>query len=278
MFTPNEAVTTAVESISDKGVKEKIQNFLAMLSSSGEGLGEGEEGGFQIPFLRLLQGTTKPENMPEGASPGSYVIGSGMNSEVLGKAVKFYLLSVQKGRTYFRSEDGNDANVKLYCWSPDRVVGKLGNCDGCPFAEKDESGKSPCSVTVPVIGMTEDLELIFQFTFAKTGFMEGTKIAKFLRTPRGYKATYDMPWTLTASTHATRTAIRVPVLNAVSEGVPEDLHAFLKALSNQINSEHVEFTRLFHEQVGQSPAALEHDGATEAAPVTQQLKFDIDSE
>ncbi len=278
MFVPNEEVVKAAEAIKDPKLKAKAEEFLSMLANAGGGIAGEEEDGFQIPFLRLIQGTTKPENIPEGASAGMYVIGSGINSEVIGKEVKFYMLSVQKGRTYFRAEDGNDANVRLYCWSPDRVVGKLRACEGCPFAEKDENGKTPCTITIPMIGLTADFEYIFQFTFAKTGFMEGTKISKMLRTPKGKKATYDMPWSLTSASWPQRQAIRVPVVNALSnETIPEDVHEFLRVLSNQIVADHLEFIRLFREQVNHEAPALEHHPEGETVPTTQKLAFDVDA-
>jgi hypothetical protein len=60
MFTPNEAVTTAVESISDKGVKEKLQNFLAMLSSSGRDLGRVKRVVFRSPSSACCK---EPQNL-----------------------------------------------------------------------------------------------------------------------------------------------------------------------------------------------------------------------
>ncbi len=276
---PSDNVVEAAKGIKNTKLREAAENFLEMVSQVGEGL-EGEMH-YQPPFLRMVQGTTDSTSIPQGCSSGDLVIGSAPHAEKMPKPLPFYMLMIHNGRSYFHSAD--DGSGKLLCFSPDGIVGKMGTCKDCQFSQRvSEEKGSPCSANRTMYGLTEELDLIFKYVFAKTGYQESSKISKYLRAPRGVKNTFDMPWELSSSPYPAKKNVFVPVLVPRSEDVPDDIKAFLKALSQQIKEDHAAYVTMFRENLVSSDALqLENNpGApidVNALPVggKEELTFDV---
>lgn len=215
--------------------------------------------------LKVVQPSSDRSKLPKGSQIGSILLGEKQVSQPL----KTIPLRIWDSRQMWSPD--KDEN-KVLCWSPNGKVGsKYGLCKDCSFGKFDEeANRSACNKQKTVLGVTDDLSMMFTTTFAKTNYQNGAGWVKMM-TKAGvapFRRVYEMK-TETSKKYKNVESLLVDTQNQVT---PDGYLPFLEALFIKINEDREQHLIKFEEMVRsrQDVPALQDKSATDDAVTTTE--------
>lgn len=249
-----------------KSKKEAAQNLLKNMSTKIEGIGD-QAIEWRPSFLRLIQPTAN--NVPEGATIGSLVVGERVLTDTKNKELSIIPLMTWDSREYW-NEDPNVSQT--ICSSPDSKMGsRFGKCWGCEHAVFVDGQGSDCNKSKSFLAVLSDLSEVVILKFSKTQYKTGLDFFNMLKragvmpykrtytlsTSKGGKAYYNL--SVQPSTDKpgdAEDAFLSELFSIVSSDRKESLERFYEYLNNKQTQQN---TGIGNENAGQ--AALEDKSA-----------------
>ena len=249
---------------------------------------------FEIPTLKINQGTgndpNKPGNAPKGAiyssdglimaAPSDVADGLGVPTRIRGIVVGMY-----PGRMMFppKDRDGNlipmpgvksDSKGPI-CWSADRLVGsRYGKCGECAYHPRDGGEKNDCVDNWKVYIVTPDFKNVYRIDMTSTSVRSGAEPIRVRSRPWDniWDRVFSFEGIITTTTKGTfaqwKTTLAIDISNP--NGIPTlpASHEYLELMACKIESNlYMPSLADCYEQAGGEMAQAEDNGSADMASV-----------
>lgn len=216
-------------------LKDNASTLVATMGEIIEGFGD-KPLEWSPSNLKLVQATTDRTKIPKTAGIGSLLLGE----TVLEQPFKVIPIRIDTTRQYWNPDN---TKAQMLCSSPDAKFGFMyGDCYQCPHSKFDEeANRSACNKSVSILCATADLTDVFNVTFTKTNYVNGTDwrglMAKLKTVP--YRRFYNL--TTESSPKAKNVEIikAAGILNEKVEGPLFDFVEELFKLSKATREDHL---------------------------------------
>lgn len=258
----NEALRKAAAGIKDKKLKANAEALLDSMETAIEGLGDNDTV-WRPSALKVVQGTTNTDNLPDGAGVGAMVVGS----QLLAKKYNVIPLRVWDSRIAWAPDSENSGEI--ICSSPDAKVGyKYGECRKCPKSDYIDGVGTACNKNKNVIVVAADLSDVFVCNFSKSQYASGMDWQKTMKQLKVHP--FKRIYSLNTDKHPKFSTVKALFAHVQQDEIPDDVLAFLEVLFSRVSEDRANQIDGFYESIrNRAAAALEDksegDGFEQAA-------------